>query len=126
MSEKLKWLHDSFYHARISSIEQVMRGQNVPPEALSIIEAVLEGADVNDGWWYGTDCWSVIKPYDKPCPTCGGDKVYPCTSSEANPQGYSECPECGGSGEVPQNMWNGIGYTWMAGPCPTCGTGKEA
>ena len=40
--------------------------------ALDILEAVLAGAGVNDGWWYGTDCWSVIKPADKPCSTCGG------------------------------------------------------
>jgi hypothetical protein len=106
-------------------------------KTLDIIEDILSGAIVYEkyrspfltGGKKVQSAWEVV--LTKRCPTCEGDKVYPCTSSEINPQGYSECPDCKGTGEV--FVWvqtektklptHKIGYLDDK-ECPTChGTG---
>ena len=68
------------------------RMKPISKEAREIVEAVVGGAKIHDGFYCGSDCWSVIKPspVTNPCSNCGG-----C--------GYTsigcKCPTCHGTGK---------------------------
>jgi Zn finger protein HypA/HybF involved in hydrogenase expression len=100
----------------------------VPPEALTIIEVVLEGRA--NGCWVSlvpnnisrvvghTDDereWFDEKPFT-PCPTCHRTGQVDTWSRPGEPT--VSCPTCGGSGSDPETFDadTNSGY-----PCPTCG-----
>lgn len=70
---------------------------------LDIIEAVMGGAKIHRVMRSpflggGLAAWSVIKPYDKPCSTCGGSGYIFCQTEIDGSKTYGSCPTCHSKG----------------------------
>lgn len=119
---------DSTFRNRVLAITDRLHMEGAHPDTLSLLEAVLGGADFNDGFWYGADCWSVIKPSaDTPTPTepCAEQEIEilsPASSRKADATHVRLCAECGGRKRVVEIDSD---YQQVIEPCPLCGTGKR-
>ena len=123
-----RFMNDAFYHRRVRIIARAILDTLPDDEALSVILAVLGGAEIRKEIVESflrddKHCeWRVIEKQDPPCSTCGGDGEVmddcgdpDCTDGRINIEGPGwktswGCPVC---------------VNRQPEPCPTCGTGEE-